>query len=88
MAFLSNVLLSAADTVIKEPSWLWEKLLLHVFNFIGNYGWRVVFFTVCLKLLLCPLDIYQRYKARKNQKITERLKPEMEKLQKQYAGYT
>ena len=86
MAFLSNVLLSVADTVIKEPSWLWEKLLLHVFNFIGNYGWRVVFFTVCLKLLLCPLDIYQRYKARKNQKITERLKPEMEKLQKQYAG--
>lgn len=86
MAFLSNVLLFAADTVIKEPSWLWEKLLLHVFTFIGNYGWRVVFFTVCLKLLLCPLDIYQRYKARKNQKITEQLKPQMEKLQKQYAG--
>ena len=86
MAFLSNVLLFATDTVIKEPSWLWEKLLLHVFTFIGNYGWRVVFFTVCLKLLLCPLDIYQRYKARKNQKITEQLKPQMEKLQKQYAG--
>ncbi len=86
MAFLSTVLLSVAETVIKEPSWLWEKLLLHVFNFIGNYGWRVVFFTLCLKLLLCPLDIYQRYKARQNQKITERLKPEMEKLQKQYAN--
>ena len=86
MAFLSTALFSAAETVIKEPSWMWEKLLLHVFNFISNYGWRVVFFTVCLKLLLCPLDIYQRYKARKNQKITEQLKPQMEKLQKQYAG--
>ena len=84
MAFLSSIL-SAAGTVINEPSWLWEKIILHVFDFIANYGWRVVVFTLCLKLLLSPLDIYQRYKARKNQRITEKLKPQMEKLQKQYS---
>lgn len=87
MAFLS-VALFAADTVIKEPSWMWEKILLHLFAFIQNYGWRVVFFTLCLKLLLSPLDIYQRYKARKNQKITEKLQPQMEKLQKQCTDRT
>lgn len=87
MAFLSATFF-AAETAIKQPNWLWELLILHVFDFIANYGWRVVFFTLCLKLLLSPLDIYQRYMARKNQKITERLKPQMEKLQKQYTDRT
>ena len=87
MAFLSATLF-AAETAIKQPNWLWELLILHVFDFIANYGWRVVFFTLCLKLLLSPLDIYQRNMARKNQKITERLKPQMEKLQKQYTDRT
>ena len=87
MAFLSATLF-AAETAINQPNWLWELLILHVFDFIANYGWRVVFFTLCLKLLLSPLDIYQRYMARKNQKITERLKPQMEKLQKQYTDRT
>ena len=87
MAFLSATLF-AAETAIKQPNWLWELLILHVFDFIANYGWRVVFFTLCLQLLLSPLDIYQRYMARKNQKITERLKPQMEKLQKQYTDRT
>lgn len=82
MAFLSTALFSAAT--IAEPTWMWEKLLLHVFDFIGNYGWRVVVFTLILKLVLSPLDIYQRIAARKNQRITERIKPQLEKLQKQY----
>lgn len=82
MAFL----ISGFAQAMHDPSGLWELLILKVFKFIGNYGWRIVFFTVCLKLLLLPLDLYQRFKMRKNQLITERLKPQLEKLQQQYAG--
>ncbi len=81
MAFLSALVSAAA---IKQPGAPWEKLILQVFDFVKNYGWRIIVFTLCLKLLLCPLDIYQRYKGRKNQKITEQLKPQMEKLARQY----
>ncbi len=84
MAFLTSAVLSAS-VPLKAPKGLWEWLLLDVFEFVENYGWRIVVFTLCLKLLLCPLDIYQRVKARKNQKITERLRPQIEKLEKQYA---
>lgn len=78
---------SAVADQIKIPSGIpWEWLILHVFDFVGNYGWRIVLFTVLLKLVLMPLDIYQRVKMRKNQKITEKLKPEMEKLQKVYGS--
>lgn len=80
MAFLS--------TAITRPTGLWEWLILTVFDFVANYGWRIVLFTVLLKLLLSPLDIYQRYTARKNQKINERIKPQIEKLKKQYPDKT
>lgn len=66
------------------PSNFWSWLILNVFSFIGNYGWRMVFFTLCLKIVLSPIDIYQRYKGRKNQLISLKLKPQMDKLQKMY----
>ena len=88
MAFLNSVmsLISAVAPTILAPSKPWHLLILNVFSFVADYGWRIVVFTVLLKLLLSPLDYFQRYKMRKNQKITERLKPTMEKLQKQYAN--
>lgn len=87
MAFLTGFL-SVAENIAQPGGIPWEWLILKVFSFIANYGWRVVLFTVLLKLLLYPLDLYQRYKMRKNQKITERLKPEMDKLQKACGGNT
>lgn len=70
----------------KAPTGMWAGLILNVFSFIENYGWRMVLFTFCLKMVLSPIDIYQRYKARKNQLITLKLKPQMEKLQKVYGN--
>ncbi len=90
MAFLNTILafLGEAATVITPdivaPNKMWHILILKTFSFIADYGWRIVVFTVLLKLVLSPLDFYQRYKMHKNQKITERLKPTMEKIQKQY----
>lgn len=80
MAFLSII------SEVTAPTGLWSWLILNVFSFIADYGWRIVFFTFCLKLLLSPIDIYQRYKARKNQLITLKLKPQMDKLQKMYGN--
>lgn len=92
MAILNSVLafLGAAPTAVTPhvaaPGSMWHLLILKTFSFVVDYGWRIVVFTVLLKLVLSPLDFYQRYKMNKNQKITERLKPTMEKIQKQYGG--
>lgn len=66
------------------PGGPWAWIILEALSFVENYGWRVVLFTILLKLVLSPLDIYQRYKARQNQKISLKIKPDMEKLQKIY----
>ncbi len=88
MAVLNSVLpiFGALAPTVVAPNMMWHLLILNSFSFIADYGWRIVVFTILLKLVLSPLDFYQRYKLNKNQKITERLKPTMEKLQKQYAG--
>lgn len=89
MAVLNSIISfmnGSVATGIAAPGKMWHLLILNVFDFIADYGWRIVVFTVLLKLVLSPLDFYQRYKMHKNQKITERLKPTMDKIQKQCGG--
>jgi len=59
--------------------------LVFLKNYVGSFGWAILAFTVCVKLVLFPL--YNRSYAsmavmRKN---TERLKEPMERIQKQFA---
>ena len=91
MAVLNSVfaLLGISQAVtpsVVAPGSMWHLLILKSFAFVVDYGWRIVVFTVLLKLVISPLDFYKRYKMNKNQKITERLKPTMEKIQKQYGN--
>lgn len=76
--------MSAVD--IHAPTGVWQWFIINVFGFIANYGWRIVVLVIFLKLILSPLDFYQRYKMRKNQRITEALQPQMDKLEKQYGA--
>lgn len=46
----------------------------------------VIVFTVALKTLVLPLDIYSRVKTKKQSLLMKSMRPQMEKLQKQYAN--
>ncbi len=78
MAFMTNILISAELT-----NWI-GKLLLLLYNWVGNFGWTVVVFSILLKLILSPLDIWQRVSMRNQQKKMAALRPKLEKLEKQY----
>lgn len=60
------------------------KFINKLYEGIGNIGWTVVAFTVILKLILSPLDIWQKMITRKNAKIMERMKPQLEVLKAKY----
>lgn len=51
---------------------------------VGNFGWTVVVFTIILRLILSPLDIWQKLVARKNSKAMKRMKPELEALNEKF----
>lgn len=53
---------------------------------IGIVGLGIIVFTLILKTIVLPLDIYSRIKGKKQALIMERMRPQMEKLQKQYAN--
>lgn len=58
--------------------------IIGLFNFIPNWGWMIIVFTICLKLILSPLDFWQRKMGRDNAKKQAALQPELEKIQKRY----
>ncbi len=53
---------------------------------VGIIGVGIIVFTLVLKAITLPFDIYQRVKMRKQTLIMREMQPELEKLQKQYAN--
>ena len=76
MAFIGSLLISA-------PTGMWPSII-NVFNSVGNYAWGIILLTICIKLVMSPLDFFNKKVTRKNAKMQAVLQPEMAKIQKQY----
>lgn len=80
---------SVAGENVSEPTHFMAKFMITINNAIGggvaSFGWTVVLFTVILRLILSPLDIWQKVISRRNNKAMERMKPQLEALQARYA---
>lgn len=64
------------------------KLVRLMHQWIGNYGWTVVVFTVFLKIIMLPLDFWQRYSSRKNTLKMQKMQPLLEGIDKRYGANT
>ena len=64
------------------------KLVALMHDWIGNYGWTVVVFTVFLKILMLPLEFWQRYSSRKSSLKMQRIQPLVEAIDKRYGANT
>lgn len=80
MDFLS--ILSAVPT---HTNWI-AKFIEILHTGIGNFGVTVIVFTLIFKFALLPLDLWQKFSMRKQSKTMEKLRPQLEKLEKQYAN--
>lgn len=68
-----------------ELNWLGQFIKLLIESF-GSIGLGIIMFTLALKLITLPLDIYQRVSMKKNNLKMEKMRPQLEKLQRQYAN--
>lgn len=78
---------SVTGDTVAEPTHFMAKLMIALQNSMGedvSFGWIVVVFTVILRLILSPLDIWQKLITRKNNKAMQRMKPQLEALQAKY----
>ena len=65
---------------------LWHTIISWFGSWIPNYGWAIIVFTIALKLIMTPLDIYQRIQSKKQQKFTTAMQPELQAIQAKYAN--
>lgn len=64
---------------------MWSPII-NLFSFIPNYGWMIIVFTIALKLILSPLDIWQKKVSRDSMRKQEKMQPQLDKLKKQYGN--
>lgn len=64
------------------------KLVRAMHGWIGNYGWTVVVFTVFLKIVMLPLDFWQRYASRKATLKSKKMQPLLAAIDKRYGANT
>ena len=60
------------------------RVIQWIIGIAGNVRLGIILFTLVLKLITLPLDIYSKAKMRKNNLKMEKMRPQLEKLQKQY----
>ena len=81
MADLSLLFLAKPELT----NWI-GKLVDLLYHQIGNFGWTVVIFTLILKAIVSPFDLWQKSATRKNNKAMKLMKPELDRINEAYAG--
>ena len=71
---------------LTKPSGLWYIIFNYIDSFTFNFGWTIILFTLFIKLVLSPLDFYNRYSTKKNTLIQKKLAPQVEKINKTFAN--
>ena len=71
---------------IAKPNGMWEKIIFGLEGFIKDYGWTIILLTVLIKLVMLPFDFFNRYVTKKNSAKMAIVQPEIEKINKRYAG--
>lgn len=69
--------------LIYNVLYIWISGWSNNWSLIGAFSVTVIMFTLFLKTVVFPLDVWQKVLARKNAKIMEEMKPELEKVNKQ-----
>ena len=75
---LSNVPLSGVNSLVAS--------IIEKFSFGGSIAVGILLFSLLLKIIPLPLDIYSRTASKKSSLKMEKMRPELERLQKQYAN--
>ena len=89
LATSQNYIDVAVDGLGTDLSWLGNiiKWLFDLFSGVpGAIALGAIIFTLALKTIVLPLDIYSRVKMKKQSLLMKSVRPQMEKLQQQYAN--
>lgn len=87
---LSTILSVTVSTIgrienVIQLDWL-GNIIKSLIEGCGSIGVGIIVFTLILKLITLPFDVFSRVSTKKNSVKMEKMRPELEKLQRQYAN--
>lgn len=68
------------------PSGLWEKLILIFNGGFASFALSIIMLTLCIKVVMLPLDFFNKFISQKNMMQQQQLAPELEKIKKRCKG--
>lgn len=75
------------STLLAPLQWpaggVWETII-QWFSGVGNFGLAIILITICLKLILLPIEFWQRSVTRKMSVQQALLQPELKKIEEKY----
>lgn len=79
MDFVSTLL-----TTLTPPKGMWESILSAFKNGTGSYVWAVILIALIVRVVFSVVDVVNKKITMKNTAIQEKMKPELEAIQKKY----
>ncbi len=67
-----------------RPTGLWEKVIFKFDNVLGSCALAIILITIIIKLLLLPVDYFNRRSSAKMTEVQTKLAPKMAEIKKKY----
>jgi len=66
------------------PNGFWEKIIFAFNGAVKNYAFAIILITICIKLVLLPLDYLNKRSTIKMNELNAKIQPKIAEIQKRY----
>ncbi len=69
-----------------QPNGMWEKIITFFESGIGNFAISIILLTLIIKVVMSPIDFFNRRTSRNMAKMQAKIQPQMDAINKKYAN--
>ena len=80
---MANIISSLLAT---QPNGMWETIITFFESGIGNFAISIILLTLIIKIIMSPIDFFNRRTSKNMAKMQAKIQPQMEAINKKYAN--
>lgn len=75
-----------SNLLVQVPKGMWESIIIAFEGAFGSFALSIILLTICIKLVMSPIDYFNRRTNKKMADMQKRIQPQMEAINKKYAN--
>ena len=75
-----------SNFLVQVPNGMWENIIIAFESAFGSFALSIIVLTICIKLVMSPIDYFNRRTNKKMADMQKRIQPQMEAINKKYAN--